>query len=92
MSWQLRDTETGRVIHHNLRSQWEICQTSFHRDGSRIKKLEALNMKSGVIIFREVRSKRFIKLPVINDGTLVGEETRTTDIREMHAYTLEKEG
>lgn len=36
--WQLVDAVTNRVTYRNLWDQWEACKTSFHKDGTKIKK------------------------------------------------------
>lgn len=88
--WQLVEMDSGKVIYRNLWDQWEACKTAFHKDGSRFKKAEAMNLQSGAIVYREFNVKKFIKVPIIKDGYIVDEQTRTTVVRELHPYRLER--
>lgn len=88
--WQLVDMETGNAVYRNLWDQWDACKTSFHPDGTKYKKAEALNLKSGDIVYRGFGVKKFIKLPVVKNGVVVDEVTRTTVMKELRPYRLEK--
>lgn len=88
--WQLVDVATGNAVYRNLWDQWDACKASFHEDGSKYKKAEALKLKSGDVVYRCFSVKKFIKLPVVEDGVVVNEMTRTTVIKELRPYRLEK--
>ena len=88
--WQLVDAVTNRVTYRNLWDQWEACKTSFHKDGTKIKKAEAMTLESGATVYRKYNVKIFFKVPVIKDGNIVVEQTRTTDVPELRPYRLEQ--
>lgn len=88
--WQLIDAVTNRVTYRNLWDQWEACKTSFHKDGTKIKKAEAMTLESGATVYRKYNVKKFFKVPVIKDGNIVDEQTRTTDVPELRPYRLEQ--
>ena len=88
--WQLVEEATGKVVYRNLWDQWEACKTSFHKDGTKIKKAEAMTLESGTTFYREYNGKEFFKVPVIKDGNIVDEQTRTTDVPELRPYRLEQ--
>lgn len=66
--WQLVDAVTNRVTYRNLWDQWEACKTSFHKDGTKIKKAEAMALESGATVYRKYNVKKFFKVPVITGG------------------------
>lgn len=88
--WQLVDVATGKVARRNLCDQWDACKNAFHKNGSKYKKAEAMALKSGDIVYCSFKVKKFIKLPVIKDGRIVDETTRTTMLRELKACRLER--
>lgn len=88
--WQLVELKTGKVEFHYLWDQWEASKYFSHVDGRRYEKRETLALKSGAIVYRCANKKKFIKMPVIQNGRVVYELTRTTTIREMIPYRLEK--
>lgn len=88
--WQLVEEKSGKVTYRNIWDQWEACKTAFHKDGSRFKKAEAMSLRSGDIVYRVYNVKKFIKVPIIKDGLIVDEQTRTTMVRELRPYRLEQ--
>lgn len=88
--WQLVDETNDKVINHNLWDQWEACKTAFHKDGTKIKKAEAMSLASGSIVYRKYNVKKFFKVPIIKNGNIVDEQTRTTDVPELRPYRLEQ--
>lgn len=88
--WQLVDAVTNRVTYRNLWDQWEACKTSFHKDGTKIKKAEAMTLESGATVYRKYNVKKFFKVPFVKDGNIVDEQTRTTDVPELRPYRLEQ--
>lgn len=50
--WALKDKTTGKLVRTGAKDQWELVRTCYKANGDRFKKIEALRLKSGTLVFR----------------------------------------
>lgn len=79
----------GKVMRDGFADQWEALKSGFKADGSRYKKAEALELKSGAEIFK----MQFINVTehhasITNDGSYGGTYIRKTSAPRLQKFKL----
>ena len=79
----------GKVMRDGFADQWEVLKSGFKADGSRYKKVEALQLESGAEIYK----KQYINVTehhtsVTCDGNYGGTYVRKTSAPRLQKFIL----
>lgn len=90
--WKLLYSD-GSIARDNLSDQWAALRISFKRDGSRYKKAEALQVKSGTVVYRNRAITKMFKYEnILDDGSIGKSHTKKTEFNVLEKYLLVEDG